>query len=89
MSFITSNELEKVKIVGLYDAEENHTQGNVCYTTFDSVKKLNNKYQYDVFNNEEVNYTYMIIDNVKNESIVTNTIINDGFKNNYSNITYK
>ena len=80
MSFITSNELEKVKIVGLYDAEENHTQGNVCYTTFDSVKKLNNKYQYDVFNNEEVNYTYMIIDNVKNESIVTNTIINDGFK---------
>ena len=80
MAFITSNEVEKFKIVGLYDAEENHTHGNVCYTTLDSVAKLNNKYQYNVFNNEEVNYVYMVIDNVKNENVVDETIFNDGFK---------
>ncbi len=80
MSFISSNEVEKFKIVGLYDAEENHTQGNVCYTTLESVKRLNNKYQYDVFNNEEVNYIYMVIDNVKNEDIVAENIFNEGFQ---------
>ena len=43
MSFILSEEKEQFEIVGLYDAEANHTHGNVCYTTLESVKKLNIK----------------------------------------------
>lgn len=86
MSFIASDELEKFKIVGLYDAEANHTHGNVCYTTLESVKKLNNKYQSKIFNNEDVNYVYVVIDNVKNKDIVFENIIPDGFKINISTL---
>lgn len=81
LSFITSNTKEKFKIVGLYDAKENHTEGNLCYTRHDIVKKLNNKYQFDVYNenNEENNIIYMTIDNVKNEQNVIKTFENSGF----------
>lgn len=86
MSFILSEEKEQFEIVGLYDAEANHTHGNVCYTTLESVKKLNNKYQSEVFNNEEVNYVYMIIDNIENKDIVSKEIESDGFKINISTL---
>lgn len=86
MSFVLSEEVEKFKIVGLYDAESNHTHGNVCYTTLESVKKLNNKYQSEVFSNEEVNYVYMVIDNIENKDIVSESINYDGFKINISTL---
>lgn len=80
-SFITSEEVEKFKIVGLYDAKANHTEGNVCYTTLDVVRKLNKKYQFDVFpdTNEDINYVYMVIDNINNEELVINEIKKEKF----------
>ncbi len=86
MSFILSDEKEQFEIVGLYDAEANHTHGNVCYTTLNSVKRLNNKYQPEVFSNEKVNYLYMIIDDIENKDIVSKEIESDGFKINISTL---
>ena len=81
LSFIMSNEKEKFKIVGLYDAKENHTEGNVCYTKLDVVSKLNKKYQPEVFSQSdtEVSHVYMVIDNVDNENLVLNKIRKEGF----------
>ena len=81
LSFIDSEEIEKFKIVGLYNAKENHTIGNVCYTSYNVVKKMNDKYQKEVFssNNTKSNFIYMIIDNVENEDLVKKEINNEGF----------
>ena len=81
LSFIMSEEREKFKIVGLYDAKQNHTEGNVCYTRLDVVNKLNKKYQSEIFSstNSELDYVYMVIDDIANEEIVSNEIGNEGF----------
>lgn len=81
LSFIGSNVKEKFRIVGLYDAKLNHTEGNVCYTTFNVVNKLNKKYQYDVFYDESsgTNSIYAVIDNLDNEQEVLEDIRKDGF----------
>ena len=81
LSFITGKEKEKFKIVGLYDAKENHTHGNVCYTTTDIVHDLNYKYQSDVFFNStsDPNFVYMIIDNLDNEKAMAQELQKAGF----------
>ena len=81
LSFITSKNKESFKIVGLYDAKENHTEGNVCYTRTDVVSDLNKKYQSELFNNsdENMNHAYLVIDDIKNEKEVTTKIRKDGF----------
>lgn len=79
LSFITSNNVELFKIVGLYDAKENHTEGNICYTTPDVVAKLNNKYQADIFSGDK-NFVYMVIDNIDNKELVSKELKKVGFK---------
>ncbi len=82
LSFLTSTSLERFKIVGLYDAKANHTEGNVCYTKLDVVKKLNKKYQPDIFleKNPYKNFVYMVIDNVDNENLVVQEMKKDGIE---------
>lgn len=83
LSFINSKEEEKFKIVGLYDAKDNHTEGNVCYTSLNIVKELNKKYQSSVFfeDDYEPNYVYVIIDKMENEKNFISNLEKDGFYN--------
>lgn len=79
LSFITSNQEELFRVVGLYDAKENHTEGNVCYTTPEVVAKMNNKYQAEIFT-EDNNIVYMVIDNIDNKELVAKELKKLGFK---------
>ncbi len=81
LSFIVNDEIEKFKIVGLYDAKENHIEGNICYTNPEIVSSLNKKYQPEVFDVDrpELDYLYVVIDDISNEKTVLDEIRNDGF----------
>lgn len=78
-SFLTSDEIEKFRIIGLYDAKDNHTHGNVCYAHHSLIEKLNNKYQSEVYSND-INYIYVIINNIENKEIVEKELMKNGFQ---------
>lgn len=50
LSFINSKKVEYFKLIGVYNAELNKTNGNLCYTNFDVVSNLNLYYQSDFYN---------------------------------------
>ncbi len=71
---------ESFKLVGIYDARKNYTEGNVCYASFSTVDKLNQKYQSEVFNDETSEYPLiMVIDSVDHSNNVLQEIKKDGF----------
>lgn len=81
LSFLgAKDQVEKFKLVGLYDARKNYTEGNVCYASFETVSKLNQKYQPEVFSGEGFEFPIvMILDNVENKDLVFNNIKSLGF----------
>lgn len=83
LSFVSSEEKNNFRVVGLYDAKENHTEGNVCYANLSTIKKLNEKYQHDIYfeENSDRNYIFIVIDNIKNENAVLNELNEEGFTN--------
>ncbi len=76
LSHLSSDKEENFRIVGLYDAEKSHHFGNVCYAPFETVKRLNLEYQYDVFYHQDKVYCqlYIVIDNKDNEELVFNSL---------------
>lgn len=81
LSFVSSKDKNNFKIVGLYDAKTNHTEGNICYANLNTIKKLNEKYQHDIYfgENSDRNYIFIVIDDIKNENVVLNELQKDGF----------
>jgi ABC-type antimicrobial peptide transport system permease subunit len=81
LSFLgDSSSIEQMKLLGVYDAREYFTEGNICYAYFSTVEKLNMKYQEDVFNDEDSQYPLvMVLDSIDSKDGVLNQIKNDGF----------
>lgn len=78
LSFLGESSIsESFKVVGLYDARQNYTEGNICYASFATVDKLNRKYQEYVF--AAKNPIIMVIDNVEHSDEVLQEIKKDGF----------
>lgn len=65
------------KVIGIYD-EEKYTYGeyNVCFTTFENVKKINSQLYEDCENclNEDDTSLYVIVDSYENKKAVSNTL---------------
>lgn len=81
---LAGNEKIKFKLVGIYDSELTNTRGDICYTKFSTVKKLNQKYQSDVYE-ETVNITLpniVVIDNVRNNKSFMQDLAEDGIITN-------
>lgn len=81
MSFLGQKQVnEQFKLIGLYDARENFTEGNICYATFETIDKLNQKYQKDVFDDENSEYPLiMVIDSIDSKDVLLKEISKDGF----------
>lgn len=81
ISFIGSEQAEKFKLVGVYDAKKTNAMGNTCYTKWGTVSKLNLKYQREVYEPEEGEYLPLVVvlNDVENVDEFEKTIINDGF----------
>lgn len=72
---------EKLLLAGVYDARENYTEGNICYANFSTVEKLNQKYQYNVFNDKDAEYPLiMVIDSIDSKEEVLTEIAKDGYE---------
>lgn len=80
-----SENVEKFKLIGVYDTNYDYSAGDVCYATFNTVRKLNEKYQPHVFgigeNAEDDTYypVYVIIDDADNLDEVATKLEKDGF----------
>lgn len=81
-----STSSENFKLVGLYDSNYNYSSGDTCYATFETVSKLNRKYQSEIFleNMEENNVKttfpiYMVIDDVDNFKEIESILLENGF----------
>lgn len=81
LSFVASNEIEKFKLVGLYDIEDMNTIGNTCYTKWDTVTELNMKYEPEAYQNDETIYNpvVVVLNHVKNNEEFMRNIGEDGF----------
>lgn len=81
LSFITSNEIENFKLVGVYDIEDMNTIGNTCYTKWDTVTELNMKYEPEVYTNDGKTYNpiVVVINHIKNNEKFMEDISKDGF----------
>lgn len=55
-----SDEIEKFKIVGLYDENYDYSSTGTCYTTHKTIENLNKKYQPELF---ETNFSIYILTN--------------------------
>lgn len=83
LSFIDSNEIEEFKLIGVYNAELNKTDGNLCYTSFETVSNLNLYYQKEFYSQKDALFPIiMIVDDVKNINDTLNNIEQDGFYTN-------
>lgn len=68
------------KIVGIYDTTLTNSRGDSCYAKFSTVKRLNQKYQKEVFEETEsfILPNIVVIDNVRNVDGFIKSITNDG-----------
>ncbi len=72
LSLAGQQEKEQFTIVGLYDDDYSYSTGEICYSSFKTVQRLNEKYQKEAFESNtqegiEVFYPiYFVIDDVKN-----------------------
>ena len=67
ISFDSSNQTVKMKLVGLFDAKAGMYETDTCYTTHNTVKKINELSQNNVDSGEYIN-VYIQIDNLDNIS---------------------
>lgn len=76
ISLVGFDEVIKFKLVGLYDTKNTNSRGDSCYTKSSIVSKLNEKFQKDVFIDDENTVTPLIvvIDNVRNAEIFLDNI---------------
>ncbi len=83
LSFINSKKVEYFKLIGVYNAELNKTNGNLCYTNFDVVSNLNLYYQSDFYNQKEARFPIiMVVDTLNNINDTLVEIKKDGFYTN-------
>ena len=67
ISFDSSNQTVKMKLVGLFDAKAGMYETDACYTTHNTVKKINELSQNNIDSGEYIN-VYIQIDNLDNIS---------------------
>lgn len=87
IKFAGSDRVEKMKIIGLYDSNYDYSAGDICYATFETVQKLNEKYQPEVFDAEKVSQdgasatlpVYLIIDDVEYTDELVENLQEKGF----------
>lgn len=75
LSFLNSSVEETFKLVGIYDNNQISSIGNTCYTKWNTVDKLNLKYQSDVYEEKEDEYLplVVVVDKVENIQNVINS----------------
>jgi len=60
----------KFKLVGIFDASYDYSNPNICYTTHETLKELNMKYQSELpVDNMPI---YVLLDNISNASVLLN-----------------
>lgn len=69
---------KKLKVIGIYDTDENMGDINECYTSFETVSEINNILVEDIDNEE--NYVLAIIDNYDNIENVFKELNNKEYK---------
>ncbi len=81
LEMIDTNTIEQFKLIGLYDSNYNYSSGDTCYTTFETVQKINQKYQSDVYQNtdSQVLPIIMIIDNSDSFNLIETKLKENGF----------
>lgn len=86
---------EEFKIVGLYDVDYSYSSGYNCYATFDTVKKLNNKYYPDTFKISDtkgdlsIPALNVVIDSTDNVDEIAQELEKDGFSLSSPSIVIK
>lgn len=80
LSFIDSKETEYYKLIGVYNASLNQTDGNLCYTSFENLTSLNLKYQAELYEQKDAHFPVLtVIDNVDNINQTLVEMQKDGF----------